>query len=159
MQVQKRNQVLPCDFQLVKINSSYSIKAALHQESDVHSVRLLFKMNSAKSIHKFRVSILLHTQNSPLLLFMRTYDESMFSQVTKSTGEEEGSRKKKTDETQNSQEDDRNYFDVFTHLDDEGLIKVNKSRLDPAQELPLTYASPFSSEYDAYAVVANRMTC
>jgi hypothetical protein len=45
---------------MVKINSSYSIKAALHEKADVSSVRLLFRMNSAKSIHKFRVSIILH---------------------------------------------------------------------------------------------------
>jgi len=48
---------------------------------------------------------------------------------------------------------------VYTPQDDDGLIRVNKARLDKAQELTFTYASPFSKEYDAFTVVANRMTC
>ena len=99
LQIVKNIKVLPCDFQIVKINSSYSIKAALHDNADVSSVRLLFRMNSAKSIHKFRVSIILHNSDEPpLLLFVRTYDESMFVHVTKPSTDEESSRKKKTDE-------------------------------------------------------------
>lgn len=65
-----------------------------------------------------------------MLLFARTYDESMFVHVTKPTADEESSRKKKTEEELSANEDDRNYFDVFTPQDHDGLLKVNKARLD-----------------------------
>jgi len=48
---------------------------------------------------------------------------------------------------------------VYTPQDDDGLIRVNKARLDRAQELPFTYARPFSKEYDTFTVDANRVTC
>jgi len=60
------------------------IKAQLRNQATVEGLRLHFRSTNSKGIHKFRVSILLHSEeDSPQLLFVKTYDESVFAQVTK----------------------------------------------------------------------------
>lgn len=75
------------------------IKASLKDTSTIEKVRLHFRMNNSKCIHKFRVSILQHNPDeSPLLLFVRTYDESMFAGLTRYECDENSRKKKKEDE-------------------------------------------------------------
>jgi hypothetical protein len=60
---ERRSRLLPADFQLIKINSCYMIKAQLIDNACVESVKLHFRMNNNKCIHKFRVQILLHSED------------------------------------------------------------------------------------------------
>ena len=51
--------LLPNDFQFIKINSFYTLQAELRQKSLVNQIKLIFS-NDAKSIHKIKVTILVH---------------------------------------------------------------------------------------------------
>ena len=51
--------LLPADFQFIKINSFYTLRAELRRESLVSQVKLTFG-SDAKSIHKLKVTILVH---------------------------------------------------------------------------------------------------
>lgn len=67
----------------------------------MESIRLHFKMNNAKCMHKFRVTILLHQEDEqPQLLSVRTYDESAFAHATRPLPGEESRKKKKEEETE-----------------------------------------------------------
>jgi len=119
-------------------------------------------MNSAKCIHRFKVQILLHQPDEPpVLLFVKTFDESTFAHVTKHAGDsDEAGRKKskKEDEKENAQ-DSNDYFDIYTKCTSDAHTKVNTERLDKAQDLLATYAHPFSSEYDRFANYNNQVVC
>lgn len=54
--------LLPADFQFIKINSFYILRAELRHQSLVNSVKLVFN-SDMKSIHKIRVTILVHKEN------------------------------------------------------------------------------------------------
>jgi hypothetical protein len=85
-------------------------------------------------------------------LFVKTYDESVFAHVTKQSAVTEESRKKKKDEEPTQ---DTDYFDIVSANNG-----VNRERLDPNQDLPFSYAFPFSAEYTSHLkVIENQMTC
>ena len=89
-------------------------------------------MNKDKRVHRFKVTILQHFDiEKPVILFVKTFSESVFAQVTRPTKEEEELHSKKSKKKEDESEVD-NYFEIQTKCDSDAVIKINETRLDLA---------------------------
>ena len=82
-------------------------------------------MNKDKRIHRFKVTILQHfNEEKPVILFVKTFSESVFAQVTRPTKDEDELQNKKSKKKEDESEVD-SYFEIQTKCDSDAVIKLN----------------------------------